>query len=186
MAAVEEVSVNDLAASSRSKNKAGCLITVAVATAVLLLVAYGLFSQRSLEGGPAPGFTLSLFDGGEVSLLDFRGQVVVLNFWASWCTPCREEAPALEQIWREYQAERLSVVGVNIKDARANAMAFIDEFEISYPNGPDSYNRISGSYRVYKVPETFVINVDGEIATRFVGPVAEEQLRDVLKELLQG
>lgn len=186
MAAVEEVSAKYLRASSPSKNRASCLITVAVATAVLLLVAYGLFSQRSLEGGPAPGFALSLFDGGEVSLLDLRGRVVVLNFWASWCTPCREEAPALEQIWREYQAAEVSVVGVNIKDARANALAFIDEFEISYPNGPDSYGRISGSYRVYRVPETFVINTDGEIATRFVGPVVEQQLRDVLEELLQG
>lgn len=186
MAAVEEVSVNEPAPSSSSKSKAGCLITVAVATAVLLLVAYGLFSQRSLKGGPAPGFALSLFDGGQVSLLDLHGRVVVLNFWASWCTPCREEAPALEQIWREYQADGVYVVGVNIKDARANASAFIDEFEISYPNGPDSYGRISGSYRVYKVPETFVINMDGEIATRFVGPVAEQQLRDILEELLQA
>jgi len=110
VAVLEEVSVNDLTASSPSKNRAGCLITVAVATAVLLLGTYGLLSQRSLEEGPAPGFALSLFDGGEISLLDFRGRVVVLNFWASWCTPCREEGPRLEQIWREYEADGVSIL----------------------------------------------------------------------------
>ena len=110
MAAVEEASVNDLTASSLSKNRAGCLTTEAVATAVLLLVAYGVFLQRSFEGGAAPGSALSLLNGGEISLLDFRGRVVFLNFWASWCTPCREEAPRLEQIWREYQADGVSIL----------------------------------------------------------------------------
>lgn len=158
---------------------------MAVVVGILLVLAYGFWSQRSMEKRLAPDFTLYLFDGGEISLAELRGRVVVVNFWASWCIPCREEAPGLTKVWREYKDDDVFFVGVNIKDYKPKALAFIEEFGITYPNGPDPYGRISRSFSVYGLPETFVITRDGEIARRFIGALKEDELRAVIEGLLQ-
>ena len=160
------------------------LLVAFVGIAIMMLVAYGLSSQRPLESAPAPDFTLSIFDGGKVSLRELRGEVVVVNFWASWCAPCREEAPALEKLWREYQALGVSFVGVNVKDVGNNALAFVEQYGLTYPNGPDPHGSITGSYRVRKVPETFLISREGVIERRFVGAIVEQQLQASIDELL--
>lgn len=163
----------------------GRLLPGVVGISLLLLVGYGLSSQRPLESAPAPDLAMSLFDGGKLSLRELRGDVVVLNFWASWCAPCREEAPVLEKLWREYRAKGVSFVGVNIKDVSNNALAFVEQYGITYPNGPDPRGSIAGSYRVRKVPETFLISREGVIERRFVGAVVEQQLQASINELLE-
>jgi cytochrome c biogenesis protein CcmG/thiol:disulfide interchange protein DsbE len=109
---------------------------------------------------------------------------VVLNFWASWCTPCKEEAPMLESVWQQYAAQGVFIIGVDYKDTEPAAKAFIDEFGITYPNGPDTRTRIAGSYGVQGVPETFVITPQQEIAELFVGSPTEAELTAVLDGLL--
>jgi cytochrome c biogenesis protein CcmG/thiol:disulfide interchange protein DsbE len=111
--------------------------------------------------------------------------VVVVNFWASWCAPCRDEAPVLERIWREYKDKGAILVGVNVNDVTTKAMAFIEEFNITYPNGPDPYNRISRAYGITGVPETFLIAKDGRLAKHYIGPISDARLRAALEELLQ-
>jgi cytochrome c biogenesis protein CcmG/thiol:disulfide interchange protein DsbE len=161
-------------------------IIAAMAIGFVLVLGYGLRSQPvSLIGAPAPDFTLSLFDGGGLSLADRRGSVVVVNFWASWCPPCRDEAPALEKIWREYEDESVIFVGVDYKDVRSKAMAFIEEFNVTYPNGSDAYNKISGAYHITGVPETFLIAKDGRLAEHYIGPITEAEIRTALEGLLQ-
>ncbi len=175
--------------SSRSvKGSASLFVTVAALAVVLASLAYGLISRGGgpLREGPAPDFTLKLFDGGEVSLADLQGQVVVLNFWASWCPPCREEAPMLEAVWQRYRGQRVTVIGVDYQDTEAPALAFIEEFGITYPNGPDTRSRIAKSYGVQGVPETFVITGEGEIAEVFIGSPTETQLATVLEQLLSS
>ena len=177
--------MNEIVASSGSKRiRAGLIASVAV-ICILVLLGYGFWSQRTPEGRTAPDFALSLFDGAEMSLTEMRGRVVVVNFWGSWCVPCRREAAALERVWRDYRDEGVSFVGVNVKDATPRALAFIDEFGITYPNGPDTYGRISSSFRVLKVPETFVIAPDGRLVRRFVGEVSEADLTESLDDTLQ-
>lgn len=177
--------MNDATARPERRGKAGWIIT-AWAIGFLLILGYGLRPQfGSPIGAPAPGFTLSLFDGRELSLADLHGLVVVVNFWASWCPPCRDEAPALERVWREYEDKGVVFVGVNVNDITAKAMAFIEEFNITYPNGPDPYNRISRAYHVTGVPETFLVAKDGRFAERYIGPITEARLRTALEELLQ-
>jgi cytochrome c biogenesis protein CcmG/thiol:disulfide interchange protein DsbE len=177
--------MNDTTARPDKRGKAGWIITAA-AIGFLLILGYGLRSQFvSPIGAPAPDFTLSLFDGGELSLADRRGLVVVVNFWASWCSPCRDEAPALERVWREYEDKGVVFVGVNVNDITAKATAFIEEFNITYPNGPDPYDRISRAYHTTGVPETFLIAKDGRLAKWYRGPITEAGLRAVLEELLQ-
>ena len=177
--------MNDTTAKLEKRGKAGWIVT-ATAIGFLLILGYGLRSQFvSPIGAPAPDFTLSLFDGGELSLADRRGLVVVVNFWASWCSPCRDEAPALERVWQEYEDEGVVFIGVNVNDITAKAMAFIEEFNITYPNGPDPYDRISRAYHTTGVPETFLIAKDGRLAEWYRGPITEARLRAALEELLQ-
>jgi cytochrome c biogenesis protein CcmG/thiol:disulfide interchange protein DsbE len=177
--------MKDTTVRSEKIEKAGW-ITAAAAIGFVLILGYGLRPQFvSPIGAPAPDFTLSLFDGGELSLADLRGLVVVVNFWASWCAPCRDEAPVLERIWREYKDKGAILVGVNVNDVTTKAMAFIEEFNITYPNGPDPYNRISRAYGITGVPETFLIAKDGRLAKHYIGPISDARLRAALEELLQ-
>jgi cytochrome c biogenesis protein CcmG/thiol:disulfide interchange protein DsbE len=161
-------------------------IVAAVAIGFLIILGYGLRTRPdSPIGAPAPDFTLSLFDGGELSLADQLGSVVVVNFWASWCVPCRDEAPALEKMWQEYEDRRVVFIGVNYKDVESKALPFIEEFDVTYPNGYDPYNRISAAYRITGVPETFLISRDGRLLEWWVGPITEAGLRAALEETLQ-
>lgn len=146
---------------------------------------YGFISQGPIEEGPAPDFTLSLFNSGELSLGELQGQVVVVNFWASWGVPCRSEADALERAWREYADSGVVFIGVNTNDVTVKAMAFIEEFAITYPNGPDAYGRIARAYRLTGVPETFFISEEGEVTERHIGAINEAELGVVLDRLLQ-
>ncbi len=175
--------------SSRSvRGSSRLLVILAALVIVLASLAYGLVSRGAgpLREGPAPDFTLKLFDGAEVSLSDLQGQIVVLNFWASWCPPCREEAPMLESVWQRYRGQGVTVIGVDYQDTEPPAQAFIEEFGITYPNGPDSRGRIAKSYGVQGVPETFVITHEGEIAEVFIGSPTEGQLATVLEQLLSS
>jgi cytochrome c biogenesis protein CcmG/thiol:disulfide interchange protein DsbE len=113
-----------------------------------------------------------------------RGQVVVVNVWASWCPPCRDEAPVLEQTWREYRDRGVVFIGVDYMDTEPAALAYLAEFDITYPNGPDLGSRIAQDYKVQGVPETFFIDPQGEIAEVFVGPLSEARLKSILERLL--
>jgi len=168
------------------RRPAQLVVFAAASVLVLASLAYGATTRGSgqLQAGPAPDFTLELFDGGNISLSDLQGQIVVLNFWASWCPPCREEAPTLESVWQRYSGQGVSVIGVDYKDTEPPARAFIEEFGITYPNGPDPRSRIARAYGVQGVPETFVITQKGEIAKVFVGSPTEGQVTAVLEELL--
>ena len=177
--------MNDATTRAETRGKAGWIITMAAAISFLVVLGYGVLSQRPLREGPAPDFTLPLLNGEELSLQELRGQVVVVNFWASWCVPCRDEAPALERIWREYEDQGVLFVGVNVSDVTSKALAFIEEFSITYPNGPDPYNRISRAYHRTGVPETFFVTKDGRVAEWHIGPIAEAELKNVLEEVLQ-
>jgi cytochrome c biogenesis protein CcmG/thiol:disulfide interchange protein DsbE len=155
-------------------------LSVAVGLVLLALLSYGFLSARGSgrpqRGELAPDFTLVLFDGSQVSLADLRGQIVVLNFWASWCSPCRREAPALQETWARYEDEGVAFVGVTYQDAKGASQKFIQEFRITYANGTDEKGRISRAYGVIGVPETFIIDRDGKVAWFQIGEVQAEVL----------
>ncbi len=131
----------------------------------------------------APDFALTLFSGESLRLADLRGTPVVVNFWASWCPPCRQEAPLLERTWRAYRARGVTFVGVDIWDSDADARRFLRDFAITYPNGPDP-GAVALDYGLTGIPETYFIDRDGQVVRKWIGPFTEESLRALLDELL--
>jgi cytochrome c biogenesis protein CcmG/thiol:disulfide interchange protein DsbE len=162
------------------------LMFVAVAAFLMILLAFAFASpqrSRPKEGEPAPGFELALFDSSEISLADLRGQVVVLNFWASWCGPCRREAPALQQVWEAYEGQGVVVLGVSYQDAEGASRQFIEQFGLTYANGIDVDGHISRAYGVTGVPETFVIDRQGRVAWFRLGEVTAQDLTEQIEQL---
>lgn len=150
---------------------------VAAGVFILLFALLGLLVWQLVRstdaplvpGQPVPDFVLETFDGERLALADWRGRGVVLNFWASWCHPCREEAALLEATWR---AERESVmfVGIAYLDQRPAALRYLEEFDITYPNGRDRGSAIADSYGMQGVPATYFIDPDGHLVHIQIGP----------------
>ncbi len=164
----------------------GQIIALLGALLFLAILAIGLIlrHQGRPSEGPAPDFTLQLFDGGTLRLSDQRGKVVVLNFWASWCQPCKDEAPDLERTWRRYKDKGVIFIGVNWSDTESKARAYLAEFNVTYPNGPDLGRRIGQKYRIRGVPETFFIDKQGNIREVIIRPMTEEELISRIEMLL--
>jgi cytochrome c biogenesis protein CcmG/thiol:disulfide interchange protein DsbE len=151
---------------------------------IFLLIIVGLVLMKRQQGTlgigqPAPNFELTTFDGEAVSLESYRGKVVVVNFWASWCIPCEEEADELEAAWQFYK-DRGDVVflGIAWSDMDTKAKQYLAQYAITYPNAPDMGTRASQAYRITGVPETFIIGRDGVLAYAKFSPfssVAEIQ-----------
>ncbi len=160
---------------------------------LLALVGWGLLNSsktRPEAGQTAPDFELAFYNGYEweevsqASLSDMQGHVVVLNFWASWCTPCRMEADLLEASWRKYRDQGVIFLGVTYADVEPKAMDFLQEFSISYPNAPDLRSAISADYEITGVPETFFIDKEGTIALVHIVPLDEQTLNGTIEQLL--
>ena len=165
----------------------------AVALLILTILGVGLINlneTRPEAGSPAPDFDVSFFDGYEwndaelINLSEMQGSVVVLNFWASWCVECRYEADLLQDYSEKYAAQDVIFLGVAWTDTEPKSLAYLEEFGITYPNGPDLGLEIGGKYEITGIPETFFIDKNGEIAQVIVGPVSEEILDGVISTLV--
>src|ERR687895_2580474 len=161
----------------------------AVVVALLALLAYGLASNEpegEIAGEPAPELELPRLSGdGKGSLEDYRGQVVVLNFWASWCEPCRDESPLLQR-WHERLEKRdATVLGVDAFDEIGRARAFVDRYGLTYPMLRDGAGDTRERFGILGFPETFVIDRRGRIAAFARGPVGEDFMRENVIPLLR-
>ena len=142
------------------------------------------FGQVSVEPEMARGFSLDLFDGTTLSLDQLRGKLVMLDFWASWCPPCRQEAPDLAQVYREFEGEPVEFVGIDIWDGRQDAIDHVNRYGVPYPNGADSKGTIAIDYGVRGIPEKIFVDETGAVVRKFVGPVTADSLRAALEELM--
>lgn len=139
---------------------------------------------RVLREEPA-SFTITTFDGAQVSLNDLlaKNKVVMVDFWASWCVPCRQEARDLEAVWQRYKDKGVAFLGVAVTDSESEARSFIKQFGSTYPNGPDRKGTIAVSYGFTGIPEKYFI-VDYKVVKKLVGPLTETRLSSVLDDLL--
>jgi len=135
-------------------------------------------------GTRAPAFTGTTVDGKPIALSDFAGRPVVLNFWGSWCAPCRTEQPGLETLWREFRAQGVQFVGVDIRDSVASARAYLEEFGVTYPSVFDRPAELAARYEVPFPPSTVLIDAGGELVVRAVGALSEKSLRRLIETRL--
>jgi cytochrome c biogenesis protein CcmG, thiol:disulfide interchange protein DsbE len=178
------------------------LRSVVLAAPLLMLVAFMLYAfgsvlvSRSTVGATnqlegegalpspvAPDVSLTLFDGSRVALSELRGRAVVVNFWGSWCVPCREEAPVFTRLAREYERDGVTFLGIAVWDTDSDARAFLKQFSIAYPTGMDGNGRVAIEFGVKGVPETFFVRPDGTMSRRWIGPINERQLRGFVDEI---
>ena len=124
--------------------------------------------------------------GGEFRLSDYAGTPVVINFWASWCPPCRQESPHFERLWRRYGGQGILIVGVDIQDTKEDAEAYIREFGLTFPNVRDPDGAVSIDYGVIGLPVTFFVGADGIVRGRWVGAISESDLEGWIVRLLDG
>ena len=142
------------------------------------------FGQVEVSEDQADDFSLELMSGETLTLADLRGKAVMVDFWSSWCPPCRQEAPVLAEVYLEYENLPVEFVGVDIWDVPAAAQEHIDRYNVPYPNGIDADGIIAINYGVTGLPEKFFISPDGMVVKKFVGPMSPSKLRGILNEML--
>jgi len=150
---------------------------------------YGLYFASNpkeipsvLIGKKVPAFSLKDFSGNPMSEKDLIGSPVIFNFWASWCIPCREEAPLLESVWKAYKDKGLKIIGVASNDETENSLKFLRTYEITYPNLQDLADSTTLiDYGVTGMPETFLINREGVIVKKLIGAVKEKDILDFVE-----
>jgi cytochrome c biogenesis protein CcmG/thiol:disulfide interchange protein DsbE len=169
-----------------------------VGAVLLLAVLIGLFTKSLIDNKTsvvslvedgqepaAPNFTLSRLDGqGEASLSDYKGKVVILNFWASWCDPCKDEAPLLQELSKEYADRDVVVVGVDSQDTTGDAKEFAERYGLDYPLVHASGSSVYNEWGLTGFPETFLISGDGRVVHHFPGPVDGQDVKSILDPIL--
>ena len=164
---------------------------VAVVAVIVVLLMTGLGKHPSVIASPlvgraAPNFTLPQLDGPPVTLAKLRGQIVVINFWASWCTECQVEQAALDQAWRRFRDSGVVVIGVDFEDSAGAARGYVRTDGVTYPVVADAGSKTALAYGLRGVPETFVVNSSGRIVNHVIGPVGGAALTSVINSMLTG
>ncbi len=167
-------------------------IGVVAVFVIILALSLVRTNQTQPTSGPAPDFTLDLFQNypgnagkDPIALSDLKGKVVVLNFWASWCIPCAQEAPDLQATYEKYKDKDVVFLGVDWTDIEGDALNYLTRFGITYANGPDLGTKIGPLYRITGVPETYVIDRDGNVQFTKISPVTTAELSGEIDRLLQ-
>jgi cytochrome c biogenesis protein CcmG/thiol:disulfide interchange protein DsbE len=166
------------------------LLAFLAVVAVIGLLLFGLLSKGSTGvglGEQAPAGALPRLEGkGSGSLAEYRGRWVLVNFWASWCIPCREEAPALEAFQRRHEGSRFTVLGIDTRDLSGDGQRFVRQYGLTYPQLRDGNGQRAHDFGTTGFPENFLIDPKGRLRLHLVGPVTPDYLREEVTPLLPG
>jgi cytochrome c biogenesis protein CcmG, thiol:disulfide interchange protein DsbE len=174
------------------------LVIAALIGGLTVWLSAGQGAQRILEslpgnaprpvevGTPAPDFRLATANGGSMALSELRGKVVVLNFWATWCVPCRAEMPALEQVYQTHGGRGLVIVGIDVQESAEKVLGFLPEVGVTFPILLDTDTRLATRYRATGLPATFIVDRAGVVRDIRLGPYTEDMLLGRLEPLLEG
>jgi thiol-disulfide isomerase/thioredoxin len=167
------------------KHRIAAILSGAVAAA--LLAAVPASGTAPSSSGPAPQFTLDARGGSKISLTQYKGQVVMLNFWASWCGPCRQEMPLLENIYKKYNKMGFTLIGVNVEPNSNEAEGFLKQTPVSFPVIYDKDSTVSKAYDVQGMPSTVIIDRKGNIRVLHRGykPGDENEYLDSIRSLVR-
>ena len=164
-------------------------VSVLGALAVVGLLGFGLLTkgETSIEPGePVPDKELATLDGGGTGeIADYRGRWVLVNLWASWCAPCREESPTLERFHQRHRGDGVTVLGINVQDNSDDALAFVREYGLSYPQLRSVGDERSDAFGSTGVPENFLVNPGGDLSLIRRGPVDDEYLSRFVLPLIE-
>ena len=138
----------------------------------------------AFEGTSAPGLTLKLFDGSDYDLSEKKGSPVVLNFYASWCIPCKEEAPGLEKSFLEFGPRGVGFIAIAVQDTEVKAREFVDTHKLTFPTGFDSSGEVEEAFMVFGLPTTYIIDGNGIIRYTHIGGITRDVIKDELEKLL--
>jgi peroxiredoxin len=162
---------------------------VAVAGAVAFFVAQRASRSASVEVGQlAPDFSVPAFPVGQVRLHDLRGRVSLVNFWATWCPPCVDESPSLQQFAAQMRSQGVEVIGISVDQDPAALQTFIDRFHLTFTIGRDPNQELAHHYGTFKYPETYIVDRDGRVAEKIIGPIDWQDPRIIsfVESLTQG
>jgi cytochrome c biogenesis protein CcmG/thiol:disulfide interchange protein DsbE len=163
----------------------GSILLVSFVTVLVLLLVPRAGAYAYLNPGqPAPDFTLKTPEGQEVSLSDLKGQAVVLNFWASWCGPCRQEMPDLQAAYERYKEDGLVVVGLNLSESRLTVHRFLADVPVTFPILIDEKNRVEDLYHIIPLPTTYFIDKSGKIVHKREGQMSGDYIDRQVRALL--
>lgn len=178
---------SDAGGNNQKRLGIGSIMLLTGIIAVVLVLGLQLSRQNETQptSGVAPDFYLELFDGSDFRLSDYKGKVVLINFWGSWCGPCRQEAPELQALYEDYKDDGFVIIGVNwLESSRQKALDFIDEFGITYLNGEDFGEIVANQYHIQGAPENFLIDKNGNVSQFIYGIVQYDTLSSEIESLL--
>ncbi len=163
------------------------MLCAMLATAPLAATPMSAALARAAQSGPAPDFTLPVRGGGSLSLSDLRGDVVMINFWATWCPPCRQEMPLLDQIHQRFQRLGFTLLGVNVEQENRLIDRFLAEVPVTFPILLDTKEEVGALYGVAAMPTTILVDRQGQLRDHFFGykPGDEQKYQDAVRALVR-
>lgn len=165
-------------------------IRVAILGVLLAALVFAVYSSFVKDphavkvGKEAPNFSLEQLNGPPIALSDLRGKGVVLNFWGSWCEPCKKEMPDLQQQYEAYKDKGLIVIGINIGESPVAVEPFVKQFGLTFPILLDRQSQITKLYRIGPIPSTYFIDADGKVKEIFIGPLNENSISEKVANIL--
>ncbi len=172
----------------KNKNRTPVRVAIlGILFAALIFAVYSSFKKDSATvevGDQAPNFSLQQMDGKQVKLSDLRGKGVVLNFWGSWCVPCKTEMPELEKQYQQNKDKGVVFVGVNIGESPITVKQFVDQVGVTFPIWLDQQREITRLYNIGPIPTTFFIDKDGVVKDEFIGQMSAQIIQDKVAKIL--